>query len=53
MNVHWLELEMVAGEEYMKKAALLELIEEVDAVQLHDVNVHWLELEMVVEEDSM
>ena len=38
-NVHSLELEIVAGEKDMSKATL---VEEVDAVQLHDVNVHWL-----------
>ena len=52
VNVHWLELEMVTGE-YMRKARLVELAEELDADQLHDVNVHWLELEMVAAEESM
>ena len=53
MNVHWLELEMVAEEESMVKALLLELVEEDDAMQLHNVNVHWLELDMVDGEDFM
>ena len=53
VNVHWLELEMVAGEEDMTTARLEELVELVDAFQLHDVNVHWLELEMFAGEDSM
>ena len=43
MNVHWLKFAMVAREEDMSKAMLLEPVE--DAVQLQDVNVHSLELE--------
>ena len=51
VNVHWLELEMVAGEEDMSKAYPEVLVG--DADQLHDVNLHWLELEMIAEEESM
>ena len=44
VNVHWLELEMVGGEEGMEKAMLEELIdEEVDADQLHNVNARVLQ----------
>ena len=49
VNDHWLELEMIAGDNSMSKAKLRELVDEVDDVQLHDANVHWLELEMVEE----
>ena len=51
VNSHSLELEMVAGEEDMRKAKPTVPVE--DADQLHDVNVHWLELEMVAGEERM
>ena len=44
---------MVAEEEDMSKAMVVELVKEDVAVQLHHVNLHWLELEMVAGEDSM
>ena len=50
MNIHWLKLAMVAGEEDMRKAQLLKLAE--DAIQLQDVNVQWLELEIVTGDED-
>ena len=50
-NVHWLELTMVAEEEYISKAWLEELVE--NAAQLQDLNTHWLELVTVADEESM
>ena len=49
VDVHWLELETVTGEDDIAQAKLLELFE--SAVQLHDVDVHWLEFAMVTEEE--
>ena len=53
VNVHWLELAILAGEEPMKKARLLEPVDDVNAVQLHDANVYWLELAILAGEDCM
>ena len=50
-NVHSLELEMIAGEEYMEKAELLEVVD--NAVELHDENAHRLEQEMVAGDEDM
>ena len=53
VNVHWLELVMIAEEVSMEKATLKETLATVLAAQLHDLNVHWLELAMVAGEDFM
>ena len=37
----------------LREEVVTRIIEEVDAIQLHDVNVHWLELEMVAVEEYM
>ena len=52
VNVHWLELEMVAGEDSMWKAKPMKLAE-VYVIQLHEENAHWLELAMVAEEEDI
>ena len=43
VNVHWLELPMVAGEDCMKKARLLNTFRADAAVQLHNVNARLLQ----------
>ena len=52
-NIHWLELDTVAGKEPIHKAKILDRIEDEIAVQLQDVNVHWLEKAIVVGQDHI
>ena len=48
VNVHWLELPMVAGEDCMKKARLLNTFRADAAVQLHNVNARLLQPVIVI-----